>query len=305
MDEGELGERIRSVNIFARAVPEQKLRIVRALKANGEVVAMTGDGVNDAPALKAANIGVAMGGRGTDVARESAALVLLDDDFSSIEKAVRSGRRIYDNLKKAMSYIIAIHVPIAGITMIPVLFKLPLVLSPILIAFLEIIIDPACSLLFEAEPEEDDIMRRPPRRPDERIFNKRNVVISLLQGLSVLLLVAAVFSFGHMRGMDEMEIRALTFTTLVIANLGLILTNRSWEHTIWQTRRQPNPALWWILGGTLALLGFVLYAPFMRDLFQLAFLSATDIAICLGAGILSVMWFEALKYFTHRRKPPH
>jgi Ca2+-transporting ATPase len=305
MDDAELGERISSVNIFARAVPEQKLRIVRALKANGEVVAMTGDGVNDAPALKAANIGVAMGGRGTDVARESAALVLLDDDFSSIEKAVKSGRRIYDNLKKAMSYIIAIHVPIAGISMIPVLFKLPLVLSPILIAFLEIIIDPACSLLFEAEPEEEDIMRRPPRKPDERIFNKRNVVISLLQGLSVLLLVAGVFSLGHLRGMDEMEIRALTFTTLVIANLGLILTNRSWEHTIWQTRRQPNPALWWILGGTLALLGFVLYVPFMRDLFQLAFLSAVDIAICLGAGILSVMWFEVLKFFTHRRKPPH
>ena len=305
MDDGELQERIRSVSIFARVVPEQKLRIVRALKADGEIVAMTGDGVNDAPALKAANIGVAMGERGTDVARESAALVLLDDDFSSIETAVKMGRRIYDNLKKAMSYIIAIHVPIAGMSIIPVLFKLPLVFSPILIAFLEIIIDPACSLVFEAEPEEDDVMERPPRRPDQRIFNKRNVVISLLQGLSVLLIVAAVFSIAHIRNMDEMEVRALTFTTLVIANLGLILTNRSWEHTIWQTRRQPNPALWWILGGALALLGFVLYAPFMRDLFQLAFLTPVDLVICLGAGTLSVMWFEVLKSITHRRKPPH
>jgi Ca2+-transporting ATPase len=204
-----------------------------------------------------------------------------------------------------MSYIIAIHVPIAGMSIIPVLFNLPLVFSPIIIAFLEIIIDPACSLLFEAEPEEDDIMRRPPRQPDQRIFNKRNVIISLLQGLSVLLFVAAVFSFGHIRGMDEMEIRALTFTTLVFANLGLILTNRSWEHTIWMTRRQPNPALWWIVGGTLALLGFVLYAPFMRDLFQFAYLTPLDIGICFATGVLSVVWFEVLKYFTHRKKPPH
>ncbi len=305
MDDEELQDRIERVNIFARVVPEQKLRIVKALKANGEVVAMTGDGVNDAPALKAASIGVALGGRGTDVARESASLVLLDDDFSSIETAVRMGRRIYDNLKKAMSYIIAVHVPIAGMSIIPVLFKLPLVFSPILIAFLEIIIDPACSLAFEAEPAEGDIMERPPRRPDQRIFNKRNVIISLLQGLSVLLIVAVVFSIAHMKSMDEMEIRALTFTTLVVANLGLILTNRSWEHTIWHTRRKPNPALWWIVGGTLVLLGVVLYVPFVRDLFQLAILSAADIGICLGAGLLSVIWFEALKFFTHRKYHPH
>ncbi|MDI6831273.1 MAG: cation-translocating P-type ATPase [Actinomycetota bacterium] len=305
MDDRELKEIIRGVNIFARAVPAHKLRIVRALKAGGEVVAMTGDGVNDAPALRAADIGVAMGARGTDVARESADMVLLDDDFSSIVSAVRSGRRVYDNLKKAMSYIIAVHVPIAGMSVIPVLFKMPLVFSPMLIAFLEIIIDPACSLAFEAEPEERDIMRRPPRRPGERIFNRGNVSVSLLQGLSVLGFVALMFSLAHLRGMGEMEVRALTFLTLVTANLGLILANRSWEHTFWHVRRRPNPALWWVVLGAAALTAFVLYAPFMRRLFDLAYLSALDVAICVGAGVLSVMWFETLKLVTHLRDHPH
>ncbi|NPV58721.1 MAG: cation-translocating P-type ATPase [Actinobacteria bacterium] len=305
MDDDELRERMRTVSVFARAVPEQKLRIVKALKANGEVVAMTGDGVNDAPALKAADIGVAMGARGTDVARESADLVLLDDDFSSIEKAVRSGRRIYDNLKKAMSYVIAVHVPIAGMSIIPVIFKMPLVFSPMLIAFMEIIIDPACSLAFEAEPEEGDIMRRPPRRPEQRIFNFGNIAIALLQGLSVLLVVGMMFSLAHLRGMGETEVRSVTFTTLVTANLGLILANRSWEHTFWHVRKRPNPALWWVVLGAVALTAVVLYTPFMRNLFKLAYLDALNISICMGAGILSVMWFETLKLVTHLMHHPY
>ncbi len=182
MDEATLKREIGDANVFARIMPEQKLRIVNALKANGDVVAMTGDGVNDAPSLKAAHIGVAMGGRGTDVAREASAIVLLDDDFGSIVEAVRLGRRIYDNLRKAVGFIFAVHVPIAGLALTPLVFGLPVLFGPIHIAFIEMVIDPVCSLVFEAEVEEDDVMRRPPRPPDEPMASGSFVAWSSVPG---------------------------------------------------------------------------------------------------------------------------
>ncbi len=295
MSDTELQQRIETTNIFARAVPEQKLRLVTALQAKGEVVAMTGDGVNDAPALKAAQIGIAMGQHGTDVARESAALVLLDDDFSSIVQAVKLGRRIFDNLRKAMAYLVAVHIPIAGMSLIPVLFKLPLVLLPIHVAFLHLIIDPACSIVLEAEPAEPNVMNRPPRNPLEPLFGRKTIGLALLQGLGSLAIVATIFGISVYRHQGELDARALTFTTLILANLGLILSERSSSRLSLKVLKDPNPTLWWVIGGSMVFLVLVLYVPFLRNLFSFSFLHSIDLAICLAGGAISLFWFECLK----------
>lgn len=302
LDEAELQARVRTINVFARMVPEQKLRLVNALKANGEVVAMTGDGVNDAPALKAAHIGIAMGGRGTDVAREAAALVLLDDDFASIVHSVRMGRRIYDHLQKAMTYIVAVHVPIAGMSIVPVLLGGPIALMPVHILFLELVIDPSCSVVFEAEPEDADVMSRPPRNPAAPLFGPRLIGLGLLQGLSGLLIVMTIYLSALYGWLNKSDATALSFTTLVVANLGLIFANRSWTRTIWATLQVPNAALWWVMGGTSFFLGLALYVPFLRDLFHFSTLHLNDLALCLAGGFASVIWFECLKLFPQNRR---
>ena len=288
----QLQDRIKTVNIFCRVMPEQKLKLVNALKVNGEIVAMTGDGVNDAPALKAAHIGIAMGERGTDVARESASLVLLDDDFSSIVGAVKLGRRIFDNLRKAIAFIIAAHVPIVGLTLIPVMLGWPAVLMPVHILFLQLIIDPVCSIVFEAEPEEADVMQRPPRLSSARLFDMDLLKHSLLQGMLLLVIVLAMFGLTLYRGMGADEARALTFTTLVLANIGLIFTNRSWSKMALSTLKLPNPALWWIVSSAIAILMAVLFVPVLNDLFSFSNLHLVDLALC---GLMGITIFGLLE----------
>lgn len=297
MSDEELAQRIGGVQVFARVVPEQKLRLVNALKANREIVAMTGDGVNDAPALKAAHIGIAMGGRGTDVAREAASLVLLNDDFSSIVAAVRLGRRIFDNIKKAIAFILAVHVPIAGLSILPVFFgDWPLLLLPVHIGFLELIIDPSCSLIFEAEDAEANVMKRPPRKPDERLFSSRTIWLAVLQGLSVFAVCIGVFLLARTDHTPEAA-RALTFATLVVAFLVIILVNRSWTRSLVAMLRVPNTAFRWVVGGTAVLLAVVLFVPVAQQLFHFAPLHLNDLALSLAAGLTCVLWFEALKLY--------
>lgn len=295
MSDADLKERVRSTTIFARTMPEQKLRIVHALKANGEVVAMTGDGVNDAPSLKAAHIGIAMGGRGTDVAREAASLILLDDDFTSIVIAVRLGRRIYDNLRKAMAYILAIHVPIAGLALIPLLFNLPLVFWPLHIAFLEMVIDPVCSIVFEAEGEEPDTMRRPPRHPSAPLFTAGFVVWSLLQGVLVLALVAGLFVMALHQNLPEPDARSLAFAALVATNLGLVLVNRSLGASVFAAFTRPNGALWWVVAATAAILTGVILFPPARELFHFGPLHGGDITVALACGLITLLLLELAK----------
>jgi Ca2+-transporting ATPase len=302
LSEAELADRVETAAVFARISPNQKLRIVNAYKGKGEVVAMTGDGVNDAPSLKAAHIGIAMGGRGTDVAREASAIVLLDDDFGSIVKAIRLGRRIYDNLRKAMSFIFAVHVPIAGMALLPLAFGLPILFGPIHIAFLEMVIDPVCSLVFEAETEEDDVMRRPPRAPDEPLFSRTMVLWSLLQGLLAFAAVAAIYVMALRWGMPVPEVRALAFFSLVVVIVSLILVNRSFSASLLTALRRPNRTLAAVLIIVAVILALTLLWPFANHLFAFGPLHADDLALTLGAGFIALLVLEMIKPLLHPRR---
>jgi Ca2+-transporting ATPase len=285
-----LRQRIATVNIYARTKPEHKLRLVQLFKAAGEIVAMTGDGVNDAPALRAAHIGVAMGRRGTDVAREAAALVLVNDDFASLVAALQLGRRIYGNIRHAMSYLVAVHIPIAGLGLLPVLFGWPLLFMPVHVLFLEFIIDPACAFVFEADAAAPDAMRRPPRRPDEPLFSRAMLRRSLWLGCAVLALCAVVYGAALQLGPAE-EARALAFLTLVAANLALIFVSRSRSESLTRILVKPNRVYWWIVALASTTLALAIGVPGLAELFRFAAPAWPAIPVAAIVAVSSVLGF--------------
>lgn len=297
MSSKELKEKVKTVNIFARVVPEQKLLIVNALKADKQIVAMTGDGVNDAPALKSAHIGISIGDGGTDVAREASSLVLLNNDFASVVSAVRLGRRIFNNLKKSMGYIVAVHVPIAGMSILPLLFNLPIVLLPVHIAFFELLIDPACSTVFESMKADSNIMKIPPRNLNYPILDRKTILISLLQGFGVFLPIFLIFLYSLNTGRSEIEARSIAFASLVLSNIALIITNLSWNKNIFKILLTANKTFYILISVTLLVLIGVLSIPFLLSIFYLTPLHLDDYLIVIAVVFVSIFWFEVFKLF--------
>jgi Ca2+-transporting ATPase len=298
----EVCEKARRISIFARMFPEAKLKILNALKKNGEIVAMTGDGVNDAPALKAAHIGIAMGVKGTEIAREASSLILSDDDLSRMVSAVAMGRRIYTNLKKAIQYIISIHIPIILIVFLPLLLGwiYPNIFTPVHIIFLELIMGPTCSIIYENEPLEENAMQEKPRSSTKTFFNGRELATSIVQGLVITIGLVAVYHYGTRSGSNESTVRTMVFTSLVAANICLTLVNRSFFYSILHTIRNRNPLMLMIIVVTVLLTIALLTVPFLKDLFGFADLSLSALIISITTGVASALWFEGVKFINRK-----
>jgi Ca2+-transporting ATPase len=296
LDEAGLQQRLALTDVYCRIAPEQKVRLVQALRRRGEVVAMTGDGVNDAPALKAADVGVAMGARGSDVAREAAALVLLGDEFGTLLAAVRQGRRLFANLRKALVFIVAVHVPIVGLSVLPLLWGGPMLLAPVHVLFLQLLIDPACSIVFEAEPLEPHAMRSGPRTPGAPLFDRAVLLRGLLQGSGLLALLVAVF-LGF-QGAGASLARTATFVALVLSNIGLIHANRSWDRPAWRAGATSNRTVLWVAVAAVLLLALVLGVAPLRVQFGFVPLDGSAWLLCAATAVLATMWFELVKRMT-------
>jgi Ca2+-transporting ATPase len=297
LSDDELQKTVMDTSIFARMFPEAKLKIINALKAQDQIVAMTGDGVNDGPALKAAHIGIAMGKKGTEIAKEASSLILLEDDLSKMVDAVAMGRKIYTNLKKAIQYIISIHIPIILIVFVPLAlgWLYPNIFSPIHIIFLEIIMGPTCSIIYENEPMEKNTMTQKPKALSKTFFNWKELSVSILQGIIISAGTLFVYQYNVMSGNDEAITRTMTFTTLIAANILLTLINRSFYYSIWTTLKYKNSMVLFIIAITLALLALMLFVPPITAFFQFEPLTLSQLVLSFGIGFASVIWFEFVK----------
>lgn len=294
---------LRHTLLFTRMYPEAKLDVVKALKAQGEVVAMIGDGVNDAPALKAAHIGVAMGNKGTEIAKAAADVVLLGDDLEKLWLGIASGRRIYANIKKAIQYILSIHIPILLIVAVPLFMAwiFPSLFSPVHVIFLELLMGPTCSIVYENEPMEKNAMDQPPRKLSETFLNGKELLLSVAQGLAIGLAVLGMYQYVVHEGGSEVLTRSMVFTTLIFANVALSLVNRSFYYSVWETLRFKNPLMIWMNGLALGLLAVLLYVPAVSAFFDVQALGLEQVAHCAAAAFLSVLWFELYKMIKRRR----
>lgn len=297
LSEKDLESSVMNTNIFTRMFPEAKLRIINALKSNDQIVAMTGDGVNDGPALKAAHIGIAMGKKGTEIAKQAASLILLEDDLSKVVNAIAMGRKIYTNLKKAIQYIISIHIPIILTVFLPLALGwiYPNIFSPIHIIFLEIIMGPTCSIIYENEPMEKNTMLQKPKALTSTFFNWKELSVSIIQGLAITAGTLSIYQYSVINGYDEALTRTMTFTVLIAANIFLTLINRSFYYSILTTLRYKNNMVLLIIFITVALVGLILYIKPLTDFFQFETLNLLQVLTCIAIGFVSVIWFEIVK----------